>query len=906
MQSSVRVPKWLVVLVLLVVFQMPLFISPSLARPSVQVSAPAALSYLPVMMNYPAVQVSPPVDPAAPWTPKLIALVNALTLDEKISLVHAGLDPTPRGQAGYTPDVPRLGIPPRRDADALGINVWQDATAWPTRLGIAASFDRSAALKLGQGEGAEGRALGVDMLYGPQVDLDRTPNWWRNMTTFGEDPYLAAQLAVQEVTGIQSQGLMDEPKHIAIYNGAYYSIPSIVDDQTVHELYLVPFEAVARDGLPAAFMCSYAIFQITPSEDSPAYACENSLLLNDILRGQWGFKGFVLSDFGATHSVSILQGLDTSFPYLTFNLFDAPVRARVDPTSPLYDLAYAAALDQSVARILYQMERFGLLDCASPKGLLANCSLSPRPALNKSASAAKSERLAEEAAVLLKNENGALPLTEDDLHLGVAVIGPTANLLPSSPGGERSRGFSDRNSISPLVALQNLAPDANITFSPGVDRIGTLVPASAFPGGLTRTQSDSNGTYTDTQVDFTASNPLNPGVFYTWTGTLDVPTDDTYALWLQTSFGQVTANGSIDTIGFPAPPLPSLAIDGVSKSISSPFTILPNTYPGGNTVNGQYLGWTNAGAYVPLTAGAHTIRISYDVPSNAVTPVLFRLTWSPVQATIDAAVTAASQAHLAILFVDDANASGGILPLGPYQDRLVQAVAAANPNTIVVLNTGNPVLMPWLGSVKAVLEMWYPGQEGGTATARLLLGSANPGGRLPITFPASPNDTPFAGHPERLQGVDGQIVWSEGLFIGYRWYDQQDKQPLFEFGYGLSYTTFDYASLNITTTSDGGFDVSFRVQNVGTVIGDEVPQVYIGPSPDAPATVQQAVKKLVQFERITLLPGYWRELSLHVTQRDLSYWSTNDQDWVVGTGSRAVFVGSSSRDIRLIGSVEVR
>ncbi|MEJ2601363.1 MAG: glycoside hydrolase family 3 C-terminal domain-containing protein [Anaerolineales bacterium] len=306
-----------------------------------------------------------------------------------------------------------------------------------------------------------------------------------------------------------------------------------------------------------------------------------------------------------------------------------------------------------------------------------------------------------------------------------------------------------------------------------------------------------------------------------------------------------------------------------------------------------------------MTSGLHSIQISYTVPANAVLPVSFRFAWSPVQATIDKAAAAAEQAPVAIVFVDDGNTSGSIRHLGPYQDRLVQAVTAANPNTILVLNTGNPVLMPWLGQVKAMLEMWYPGQEGGTATAKLLLGQADPGGKLPITFPASTADTPFAGHPERLQGVNGQITWSEGLFMGYRWYDQQKIQPLFEFGYGLSYTQFEYSQLNVTPTSDGGLDVSFRVQNIGSIRGDEVPQVYVGPSPDVPAGVQQAVKKLVQFERITLLPNQWRELRLHVTRRDLSYWSTAAHDWAVGTGIREVFVGASSRDIRLSGTVEI-
>jgi beta-glucosidase len=236
--------------------------------------------------------------------------------------------------------------------------------------------------------------------------------------------------------------------------------------------------------------------------------------------------------------------------------------------------------------------------------------------------------------------------------------------------------------------------------------------------------------------------------------------------------------------------------------------------------------------------------------------------------------------------------------------------------------------MPWINSVKAILEMWYPGQMGGPATADLLLGNANPGGKLPVTFPMDaihypqydPNctDTSTNGNCPLYPGVAqtgflGTDPHSyrtidfthNGIFVGYRWYDEQDVQPLFEFGYGLSYTKFKFSKLSITPTSDGGFDVSFRVQNVGNMAGAEVPQVYVGPSPDAPNSVQQAVKQLVQFDRVTLDPGHWQDLTLHVTRHDLSYWSTTTHDWAVGTGKRSVMVGSSSREILLQGSVQV-
>jgi len=213
--------------------------------------------------------------------------------------------------------------------------------------------------------------------------------------------------------------------------------------------------------------------------------------------------------------------------------------------------------------------------------------------------------------------------------------------------------------------------------------------------------------------------------------------------------------------------------------------------------------------------------------------------------------------------------------------------------------------MPWIDSAAAVLEMWYPGQEGGWATADLLLGNANPGGKLPVTFPISDDDTQVAGHPEMYPGVDNEEYYSEGIFVGYRWYDAQDIGPLFPFGHGLSYTKFKYSKLSVSPADDGGFDVSFRVHNVGNYDGDEVAQVYIGSSSQIPAGVQMAEKALVAFKRISLKNGEWQDVSLHVALRQLSYWSVDSDEWVVAGGPRAIFVGSSSRDIRLQGAAEI-
>jgi beta-glucosidase len=258
-------------------------------------------------------------------------------------------------------------------------------------------------------------------------------------------------------------------------------------------------------------------------------------------------------------------------------------------------------------------------------------------------------------------------------------------------------------------------------------------------------------------------------------------------------------------------------------------------------------------------------------------------------------------------------------------------VAAANPNTVVVLNTGDPVLMPWAGTVKGILEMWYPGQEGGTATADVLYGKANPGGSLPVTFPVAASQTPMfdpsctdtsptgncpkypgvvgpspflAGATTSYRTITGMAV--NGIYEGYRWYDKNGVAPLYAFGYGLSYTSFSYARLHAGRARDGGIDISFQLRNTGTRTGSATPQVYIGPSPDLPAGIQQAVAKLVGFARVTLRPGQSGQVTLHVTRQQVSSWSALAQRWIPGTGDRTLWVGSSSRDPRLEATVSVR
>lgn len=261
---------------------------------------------------------------------------------------------------------------------------------------------------------------------------------------------------------------------------------------------------------------------------------------------------------------------------------------------------------------------------------------------------------------------------------------------------------------------------------------------------------------------------------------------------------------------------------------------------------------------------------------------------------------------MAIVFVWSRGAPVFALP--GDQDKLVRDVARVNSNTIVVLNVSQPVAMPWLNSVRGVLQMWWPGDEGGWATADVLLGKVDPAGRLPFTWPRRLQDEPAEapGHPERTaEGVDGKTTYSAGIFVGYRWFDQQGIKPLFPFGYGLSFTTFQYSHLDVKPAADGGLDAEFDLKNTGAVAGDEVPQLYLGEPQNPPKNAQFAVRSLAAFTRISLQPGQSKVVKLHVRPKNLRYWSTSSNRWQVATGQRVVYVGSSSRDLRLQSAVTI-
>jgi beta-glucosidase len=820
-------------------------------------------------------------------------LIAAMSVEEKISMVRGGMPgvmgPSPSdpvGEVGYLPGVARLGIPPLRLTDGpAGIRVGPTTTALPAPVALASTFSPAHAARYGAVLGREARAMRQDVLFGPMMNIVRVPRAGRNFETLGEDPLLASRMAVAEIAAIQAEGIIATSKHFAANNqeAGREFVDAKVDERTLREIELPAFEASVRAGV-GSVMCAY-------NQVNGLFGCEHPGLLTNLLRDRWRFDGFVVSDYGATHTTgaSIRAGLDVEFLSEHFASLGDSLRSGSLPVE---------VLDWAVRHILTGMNRFGLLAGASPSG--GRALVRPVPALDTVGSARVAREVATDGAVLLQNR-GALPLRAGDPFV---VIGPTARqLLVGGGGSSRVAGFVARET-SPLEALRaSVGSGVHIEYVPGLDLDGVTIPAQALlPAGgatgrhgLLRTTAGASSTQVDATVDFTGARALPPGTRATWSGTLIVSAAGMYDLALQTDWGvgpqlhNPAGNSSI-------------VLDGREIASNAPFvsrtlSLIPTT-----------AGLTNTTARVPLAVGPHTLQVVMGVPAwfsgkLPPQPLQVRLAWvTPAmrRAGIAAAVAAARRAGTAIVFAHNEGSEGvdrESLALPLDQDELVGAIVAANPRTVVVLNTGDPVLMPWAPRANAILEMWYPGQEGGAATADILLGRANPAGRLPITFPARAIDPPTAD-PERYPGVKGIERYSEGIFVGYRWYDARRIAPLFPFGHGLSYTTFRYSGLDVARAGDG-FDVSVRVRNTGTRVGAEVVQLYVGAPSGAP--VPMATQALAGFERVALAPDEERTVTLHVGARALGYVSETTHEWVIAPGARGVMVGASSRDARLRG-----
>jgi beta-glucosidase len=814
-------------------------------------------------------------------------LLAELSLDEKLQLVHGtGRPDRNSGYAGKVAGIPRLGIPDLVLADGPnGVgSASKNVTAYAAAISAAAACDPQLMERYGQAVGQEQAGKGHNVALAPTLNIMRVPQWGRSFETLSEDPYLTAELAKSYIRGLQSQGIIATAKHFAANNqeSDRTVVSAAVDERTLREIYLPGFEAAVNAGV-LSIMCAY-------NRVNGDHACENKALL-DIPREDWGFAGFVMSDWAATHSTEkqALAGLDMEMPFGPMpdrpehygsRLKDAVVSNRV----PL------ARLDDMVARILRSMIKAGLMD-HPPKG-------DPSAVVSTPEHQDLAAAIAAQGAVLLKNDRDLLPFMPERVR-SIAVIGATAHAAPIYTG-RGSASVVPSRTITPLDGIRGRAGDGiKVSYAAGTPGAGALPDidvehfrTAAGEKGLTASyyaSSDFSGTPLISRVEQKV-NFIDR----------DRPGEDA---------GDVTANpkaGSGEppvqgrrwsarwegTLTPPAsgPNRFSLGVRGVARLYVDGKLVLSNDGRGGSGT---------ARAIVDLESGKPVaVRVEYvaDLPAGR-RPTL-RLGWYPAKSDmLQEAVSAAKAADVAVVFVNDIRGEGSdaaTLALPADQDQLIEAVAAANPRTAVVLETGGAVLMPWLGRVAGVVEAWYPGQENGRAIAAILFGDVNPSGKLPITFPRADSQTPVAD-PKRWPGIRHVARYDEGLLVGYRWYDARDEEPLFPFGYGLSYTSFRISGLAVAPP--GGQrtrHLTAQVANTGTRRGAEVVQLYLG----FPDSAGEPPRQLKGFRKVELDPGASATVHFELQARDFASWNEAQKRWTDHAGDYRVMVGSSSRSIQ--------
>jgi beta-glucosidase len=804
----------------------------------------------------------------APIPVRVNQLLSTMTLADKISMVHG----TSSGSyVGVVAAIPSLCIPALNLEDGpAGVgDGMAGVTQLPAPVAAAATWDPSDATAYGAVIGAEQAGKGSNVDLGPTVNIVRDPRWGRAFESMGEDPYLAGQLGASEIQGIQGQGVMAQVKRLAVYNQeTNRNTPSddaIVSERAMQEIYLPAFQASVSQGGAASVMCSYSTI-------NGAYACQNPYIETQALRDQFGFQGFVTSDWGATHSTvpSAQAGLDMEMP--GGSDYGPALQAAVeDGQVPV------STLNTMVSDILTEMFRFGMFDHA-PTG-------SPTATVTTPAHQAVAQDVAEHGTVLLQNTGNILPISTSSVK-SIAVIGADAGAGAQTDGGG-SAGVTSSGTITPLQGITSRAGSGvQVNYAQGPSSSGALpaVPASAFASPLSARFYNNmtlNGTPVasrgDPNVDFNF-NGASPqsGVnatqwSATWTGTLNPPVTGAYSFSLTSDDGSRLFINGQQVIDNWRDQATNTETATVSLTAGQPASIEVDYYQDGGDSNVS-LGWQPPGQD-PVTQAANTAKSS----------------------------------DVAVVFASDFESEGSDLAgidLPSAENQLISAVAAANPNTIVVLNTGSAVTMPWLSQVKGVLEAWYPGQEDGNAIAAVLFGDVNPSGHLPVTFPKTLADVP-ASTPAQWPGTGGQVQYSEGVDVGYRWYDAKDITPLFPFGYGLSYTDFRYSHIQVTpglTTSRGQLTVSADVTNAGKRAGAAVAQLYVGD----PATTGEPQQQLKGFEKVSLAPGQTKRVTFRLSAAQaFSYWDSAANAFAVADGAYKLSIGDSSATLPLTATVHV-
>jgi len=837
-------------------------------------------------------------DIAAGDPPAVLAeqTVDRMTLPEKLGeIVLTSSGDYENVDAG----VARLCIPSLTLSDGPWGIAYGDTgvTELPAPLAIGATFDTSVALRYGDVIGAEAIGQGIDVSQGPNLNIDRVPTSGRADESYGEDPLLTTQLGLADIRGLQARGVMAQAKHLVAYSQETNrgALDAEVPNRALQEIYLRPFKAAVTRGHVATLMCAY------PRLDG-YFQCQDPLL--GLALEQWGFAGFVRSDLGAVHDqpLALRSGVQLLKPSAVDTLTDAIDAHHLD----------VATVDADVERVLTEMFAYGVVGrpAAGTPGTPVAVASHTQFALTA----------AERAAVLLKNRSRLLPLRPSSVG-SVAVIGADASTHPVTQGLGSSHVVPPFTS-TPLAAIRSrFGTGVRVRYAEGGSttmRLPTiptryLTPASGRGHGLTLSVAPaSGGGPVITAVDPVAAAAIQPEPSAT------APARDRVRSNPAAERPERIPTSLAD--GGRLPELDPTTTQATSVAIPSDWTGSKATWTGSLTVphSGRYvfsLAGTGAAALTLDGHPAATDLITHDVGTWSGSVVLaahhhyhLSLQWTPVAdatsidvpsifdlgmayvgGAIAQAVTAAKQSDVAVVFAADFTAETFDRPdlqLPGDENALIAAVAAANPRTVVVLNTDGPVVMPWLSEVGAVIEDWYPGEQDGTAITAVLAGDVDPSGHLPVTFPTSMAASAVPS-PSQWPGVGLVSTYSEGLEVGYRFDRATGTTPLFPFGYGLSYTSYAIRRATVTRVA-GGYAVSFVVANTGRRTGTDVAQVYL----TYPQAAGEPPGQLAAFTPVQVAPGTSRRVSLDVPESQLQTYQADG--WTTVPGTYRFAVGDNS------------
>jgi beta-glucosidase len=802
------------------------------------------------------------------------AILGRMTLDQKIDLI-GGQDEF------YIRAYPELGWPRLRMADGpIGVRHGGPATTMAGGISLAASWDPALAEREGAEIGKDARAKGVHFMLGPAVNIYRAPMNGRNFEYMGEDPYLAGKIAVGYIEGMQKEGVSPAVKHFAVNNSEFdrHNTDAIVDERTLREIYLPAFEAAVKEAHVGSVMDSYNLI-------SGTHATQNAHLNIDILKKEWGFTGLLMSDWTSTYDTLGIAnaGLDLEMPEGVYMN-----RATLLPLIKAGKVT-VATIDDKVRRILRTAIQFGWLDREQLDLTI--------PRYNREGDQVALDA-AREGAVLLKNDGHLLPLKKDP-SISVLVVGP--NAYPAVPVGGGSARSVPFEAVSLIQGVSDYVGSAGkVYYSPGLPTISEMAEATPF---TTAAQAGSAG--------LAAEHFVNDGLqgkpFFTRTephvdmgapSKTSLPDLALSSRW--TGYYAPRAAGKYDLF------VSSTGEDGGYYRVYVDGRIVLDDW----TTSRELLGV----ATLSLDANSHQVVLEHHGQSRWLGGHLHMGIIREGSTVLPGAKELAAKADVVVVAVgfDPESESEGAdrtFHLPPGQDELIHDMLAANKNTVVILNAGGNVDMnAWIDSVPALLQTWYPGQEGGKAAAEILFGDVNPSGRLPATFERHWEDNPVHDNYYPAAGTT-KVVYKEGLFVGYRGYEKNGTKPLFPFGYGLSYTTFQYGNLAIkpadsVTKSESLsaplYQVSFDVTNTGTREGADVGQVYVA---EPHARVPRPAKELRGFARISLKPGETKTATVVLDGRAFAYYDVEAKQWHADPGEFEILVGRSSQDIELRGNL---